>query len=270
MKGFNRTLAAFVLAFLTAGAAGALDAKVISVSGKVEVQKNGSATWTPLKTGDSLSKGSVISTGFKSSAKIQIDGSTVTLEPLTRMTIEKLASSASKDESKLYLNSGKVSADVKKSSGKKVEFKVTSPVATASVRGTRFRFSSRGDLITMDGLVSKGRGAPHANIAKSDEVSEFIPADGKSTVTTSTEQVSGNREVPVSAGQSSGSDLYTGLAVDPQKGKAGSAGKLRGDGTASLASKETSRRKADGMGPIVNDSVDRKSGTVVISVTVED
>ena len=60
MKGFNRTLAAFVLAFLTAGAAGALDAKVISVSGKVEVQKNGSATWTPLKTGDSLSKGSVI------------------------------------------------------------------------------------------------------------------------------------------------------------------------------------------------------------------
>lgn len=270
MKGFNRTIAAFVLAFLTSGAAGALDAKVISVSGKVEVQKNGSATWTSLKAGDILSKGSVISTGFKSSAKIQIDGSTVTLEPLTRMTIEKLASNASKDESNLYLNSGKVSADVKKSSGKKVEFKVTSPVATASVRGTRFRFSSKGDLTTMDGLVSKGPGAPHANVAKSDEAGDFIPADGDSKATTSTEQVSGKREVPVSAGQTSKSDSFTGLAGDPQKGKAGAAGGLRGDGTASLASKESSRHNAGGTGPVVNDSVDRKSGTVIISVTLED
>ena len=59
MKKLNKFFAAiFVLAFFIASA-NALDAKVISVTGKVEVQSNGSA-WKTLKAGDKISKGSII------------------------------------------------------------------------------------------------------------------------------------------------------------------------------------------------------------------
>lgn len=269
MKGIKRTVAAFVFAALAVGSVSALDAKVISVSGKVEVQKSGSSTWTPLKSGDTVSKGSIISTGFKSSAEIQIDGSKVSLEPLTRITIEKLASGSAKDEASLYLNSGKVNADVKKTSGKKVDFKVSSPVATASVRGTVFSFNARGDLTTREGLVSKGPGVPRANVSDSDETGDFVPADGESSVTTSTEKVSGKREIPVAAGQSSSGDTVTGRSGNPQREKAGASMGPRGDGTSSLASKEAGKTQA-GQGPAFGGSVDKKSGTVIISISIED
>ena len=269
MTRVNKSILAFMLAALTMGGANALDAKVISVSGKVEVQQSGSSTWKALKAGDKLSKGSVVSTGFKSSAKIQIDDSTVSLEPLTRMTIEQLASNSTKDEAKLYLNSGKVSADVKKTSGKKVDFKVTSPVATASVRGTSFSFTSRGKLFTKTGLVSKGLGAPRANIVKSDTVDDFVPADGKSSATTSTKDISGNHEVPVFAGQTSSNDSFTGLATNPQSEKASSTKGLKGEGTSSLAVKESSGRSKSEQTPISNDSVERKGGIIVLDIGLD-
>ncbi|MBQ1592676.1 MAG: hypothetical protein II077_11625, partial [Treponema sp.] len=50
MKNTFRILLAFALAFIALHSAAALEAKVLSTSGKVEIQK-GSA-WVPLNTGD--------------------------------------------------------------------------------------------------------------------------------------------------------------------------------------------------------------------------
>ena len=65
-------------------------ASVVSVQGKVEVQRNGS--WIPLKEGDLISEGELLNTGFKSEAVIKYEGSVMKMGPMTRVTLEKLSS----------------------------------------------------------------------------------------------------------------------------------------------------------------------------------
>ena len=84
---------------------------------------------------------SMISTGFASEATIVMDNADITIKPLTRMTIQDFASSAGTTTTKLFLGSGKIRADVKKSRNLINDFQVRSPVATAAVRGTSFTFN---------------------------------------------------------------------------------------------------------------------------------
>ena len=122
----------------------AIDAEVIAVKGKAEVKTMGS--WVLAKKGDIIKAGSTVSTAFKSELTLKIDGSTIVVQPLTRLTIEEIASKTETVSSQVYLNIGSVKADVKPASTKKVEFKVKTPVATASVRGTSGKISSDGTL----------------------------------------------------------------------------------------------------------------------------
>ena len=113
----------------------ALNGQVIAVSGKVEIQ-SGSGAWKPLKAGDALSAGSMISTGFKSEATIKLGASILTVRPLTRMTLNQLVEKEDVVDTEVYLEVGNVKAEVNSLNNKKNGFTVKSPVATASVRGT--------------------------------------------------------------------------------------------------------------------------------------
>ena len=112
----------------------AFEAEVLFTKGKVEVQKNGA--WVALEKGNALSKGDVIQTGFRSELELKIKETRVKVEPLSRLTIEQLAEKATKDDTRLYLDTGSLKANVKKTENRRVGFTVKSPVATASVRGT--------------------------------------------------------------------------------------------------------------------------------------
>ena len=112
----------------------ALDGVVVDVLGKVEKQDGDS--WIPIKQGDILVPGDIVSTGFKSEAVITIGESTVTVKALTRMTIEQLYEKNKNHVSSIYLDVGSVSADVKPVENKRVGFTVKTPAVTASVRGT--------------------------------------------------------------------------------------------------------------------------------------
>ncbi|UTC77718.1 FecR domain-containing protein [Treponema sp. OMZ 799] len=127
----------------------AMDGEVVAVKGKAEIKKGGK--WIPAKTGNKIESGSMISTGFKSELTLKIDGSVITVRPMTRLTIEEIAKKNEAVSSEVYLNVGSVKADVKPASTKKVEFKVKTPVATASVRGTSGEISSDGLLIGTSG-----------------------------------------------------------------------------------------------------------------------
>lgn len=269
MKKFGKLiLSALILASL-ATASWAQTAKISALTGKVEVQADGSE-WKAAKVGDILKKGAVISTGFKSSCTINIDGSTVTLDPMTRITIEKLASNSTKSQTNLYLNNGKMGADVKKTAGKKVDFKVTSAASTASVRGTSFIFFANGKLVTTEGLVSKGPGRKAATIENNedtgstgeileeDQPDDFVPADGESTVFTETTDVSKDKGVPVFAGQTSTTDSLTGARTSPQAEALRDRGANRTHGTESAADKE----KITSIG---NDSINTASDDIVES-----
>ena len=122
---------------------------VNSVVGKVEVQVNES--WIQVKNGDILSSGSVISTGFKSSAVLYIGASLIEVRALTRLTIEEIVEQNQNYNTTMFLDAGSIKADIKKSENKRVGFKVRTSVATASVRGTSGEIYSDGTLVCLSG-----------------------------------------------------------------------------------------------------------------------
>ncbi len=111
-------------------------------TGKVEIKKAGEDVWKEAKKGDVLQKNTLISTGFKSTAILSLGNSTLTVKPLTRLSLEEIARADSSEEVKVYLSAGRVQADVKPPAGGQTDFSVRSPSATASVRGTSFEFDS--------------------------------------------------------------------------------------------------------------------------------
>ena len=122
---------------------------VNSVVGKVEIQVNES--WIQVKNGDILSSGSVISTGFKSSAVLYIGDSLIEVRALTRLTIEEIVEQNQNYNTTMFLDAGSIKADIKKSENKRVGFKVRTTVATASVRGTSGEIYSDGTLVCLSG-----------------------------------------------------------------------------------------------------------------------
>jgi hypothetical protein len=151
----KRTIAAAALlclgsaAFLAAQGT-QVKAVFAEVVGKVEFQKPGAA-WQAAKAGDSVEKGTTVSTGFKSSATLKLADAALYLKPLTRLTLEELVKTSGGTQTNLYLLAGRVKADVPHEAGKTNDFKVKSPTATASVRGTAFDFDG------MNLLVTRGR-----------------------------------------------------------------------------------------------------------------
>ncbi len=134
----KRTIALTILAALGAMIFAQAPVAVIKqVAGTVEIRAPGK-DWVPAKAGASLTKDTAISTGFKSVAVVTVGTSTLTVKPLTRLTLEEIARLEGSETVRLALLSGRVRADVKPPAGGKTDFTVKSPTATASVRGTGF------------------------------------------------------------------------------------------------------------------------------------
>jgi hypothetical protein len=87
-------------------------AVIRETSGIVEVKAPGLAEWKTAAAGQTLEKASVISTGFRSTALVTIGNSTVTVRPLTRLSLEELATKQTGEQITLNLRAGRVRADV--------------------------------------------------------------------------------------------------------------------------------------------------------------
>jgi hypothetical protein len=140
MKAIARVLMlSAILSFAgTLLAAEELTASISKITGKVEIMTD--SGWMPAKQGQIISAGTTVSTGFRSSAELTMGNSIVTVKALTRLTLAELAENAGVITTNLNLRVGKVSAEVKTVAGKTNDFKVKSPISTASVRGTGFDF----------------------------------------------------------------------------------------------------------------------------------
>lgn len=150
----KRIFVFFVCFFVTATICFAQSGKaeVVSFTGKVEYQT--SEGWKPLRVGVLLDQGTVISTGFKSTLVLKIGGSNFTVAPLSRIAISKLTESDSGHDTEMQLSAGKLKIDVKPVSGKTASFRIKSPAATASIRGTSGEFSVDGVLRADTGVWS--------------------------------------------------------------------------------------------------------------------
>jgi hypothetical protein len=123
-------------------------AVVREVSGTVEIKAPGGTEWVPATAGQRIEKRTVISTGFRSTALIGVGSSVLTVRPLTRLSLEEILERAGNEQVGVYLQTGRIRADVKPPSGGTVDFRVRSPMAVASVRGTSFEFD--GDRLQVD------------------------------------------------------------------------------------------------------------------------
>ncbi len=161
------------LVALTSISVYSLSGTVVSVTGKVELQT--ATGWAPLQSGDSVESGLIISTGFRSQAVLQVAGSNIVVNQLTRLTLEQLTETNDSHNSEVFLDLGSIKADVQGAQNKRVGFVVNTPVATASVRGTVFTMSLN-RLSVERGLIEYGG-------RKGNTVQ--VPAGNASTVGTS-------------------------------------------------------------------------------------
>jgi hypothetical protein len=129
-----------VLVLLGGSVACGQEGYIRDVVGTVELTGPGGGGWTAARTGQSVTKDTVISTGFKSTAQIALGNSTVTVRPLTRLSFEEILNIQGNETVSLSLRSGRIRADVTAPAGGRTDFTVRSPIATASVRGTSFEF----------------------------------------------------------------------------------------------------------------------------------
>ncbi len=148
--------------FICAGAGlYAADATVTFVSGKVEVQRG--EKWVALEKGDALSKSDTISTGFQSEAKIKLMDSVLYLGPVTRITLEELATKGNTDNVNVYLKTGAARSQVKHVDNKRVNYQVHTAVAVASCRGTDWIIDSNNVISCLEGIVAVSAYVPPAD-----------------------------------------------------------------------------------------------------------
>ncbi|MBN2351704.1 MAG: FecR domain-containing protein [Spirochaetales bacterium] len=127
----------FAALLLVSGSAAFAQAKLTDFVGKVEI-KPPKAGWTPARKGMAVASGSIVSTGFRSKATIELDQSTLFVNQLTRLSLEELVRKQNVITTNIYIRAGSLEADVKTGGADYThDFKVKSPVSTAAVRGTR-------------------------------------------------------------------------------------------------------------------------------------
>ena len=123
------------------------------LNGTVELKVSGSSSFVTAKAGDQVREDTIISTAFKSSALVAVGNALITVRPLTRLTLTEIRSASGAETLNVNLQAGRVRVDVNPPAGTRTAMTVSSPVATASVRGTSFEFDTR-NLWVNHGKVS--------------------------------------------------------------------------------------------------------------------
>ena len=151
MKRFISKGLLIALLLVIGGSAFAASAKVTYVKGKVEVSRGDA--WVALKVGDEVKESETVSTGFQSEARLNYNGSVMAVPALSRVTLETLRSTSSKETVSLKVDTGAVRSKVTHTSGKKIEYEARTSVGVASVRGTDFVVYSDGTAEVYEGAI---------------------------------------------------------------------------------------------------------------------
>ena len=139
------------------------------IFGTVELKAVGGA-FIPAKNGDQVLEDTVISTWFKSNALLEVGSTLIAVRPLTRLTLTEIRLSYGSETLNVNLQAGRVRVDVKPPAGTRASMSISSPVATASVRGTSFEFDTQ-SLYVHEGNVSfKGSYGQEISIITGDRV----------------------------------------------------------------------------------------------------
>jgi hypothetical protein len=131
----------------------AQNAVIEQTTGTVEIKQPGETSFKKASGGEKIFKETVISTSFKSFAIVKIGSTTITVRPLTLMSLLEIQKSAETETLQVSVQTGRVRVDVKPPAGAKADATVRGPTATASVRGTSFEFDAH-TVYVNEGKVS--------------------------------------------------------------------------------------------------------------------
>ena len=123
------------------------------INGTVELRTPAAPDFVAANIGDIVSQDTVISTGFRSSALVEIGSAVIAVQPLTRLTLVEITALEREETININMQSGRVRVDINAPAGGRASMNVISPTATASVRGTSFWFDGR-NLSVGHGSVS--------------------------------------------------------------------------------------------------------------------
>jgi hypothetical protein len=129
---------------LTAAAFAALaqTGTIRELTGDVQLKQPGSNDFVAATAGDKVSQSTIVSTGFRSTAVVEIGSTVITVRPLTRLSLAEIQGSSGTESLNVNLQTGRVRVDVNPPAGTKASTTVQGPSATASVRGTSFEFDT--------------------------------------------------------------------------------------------------------------------------------
>ena len=113
----------------------AQNAIIERVNGKVEYRLAG-GSWQAAGVNDRLPLTATISTGFGASAILNLGDSVLEVKQLTRVSINELSDNGLSAD--VFVPVGRVRAAVNSTAGRTADFRVRTPLSTASVRGTEF------------------------------------------------------------------------------------------------------------------------------------
>jgi hypothetical protein len=148
MKNFL-FLSIFILSGLYVSAQNAVFEQV---AGTVEIKQPKETIFKAANNGDQLFQETVISTGFKSFAIIKTGSTSITIRPLTLLSLTEIQKLAESETLEVNLQAGKIRVDVKPPAGTRASATIRTATATASVRGTSFEFDTR-NLYVNEGTV---------------------------------------------------------------------------------------------------------------------
>jgi len=160
------------------------EAVIKESTGKVEVKDPG-GDWHPAAVGAKLAMGGSISTGFSSTALLDLGTSTLKVAPLTRMQLVDLVARQGSVSTSLFLKVGKVRAEVKSVQGVRQDFTLKSPQATAAVRGTEFDF----DGLTLNVVIGVVHFVNTRGQSRNVPAGEGSSTDGNQLPTTGDQQL---------------------------------------------------------------------------------
>jgi hypothetical protein len=122
-------------------------------TGTVELKPAGASDFVPATAGAQVGQDTIISTGFKSSALLEVGSALITVRPLTRLTLTEITAMQGSEMINVNLQTGRLHIDVNPPAGAKASFTVISPSAVASVRGTSFFIDTKNVRVS-EGTVS--------------------------------------------------------------------------------------------------------------------
>jgi hypothetical protein len=165
-----------------------LRAVIRELRGTVETKAPGSSVWQAAALGQELKRETLLSTGFTSEAVLDLGSSILRVRPLTRVSLEEIAAVGDADRIEIYLRAGRIRAEVTPPTGGTVDFRIRSPIAVASVRGTSFEF----DTVTLrvdEGTVSFSGADRTAVYASAGQSSTSDPVSGRTATPVETAAV---------------------------------------------------------------------------------